>query len=127
MNIAFAGTPEFALPSLEALLHSRHVIRFIITSPDRPSGRGMKTAPPPVAVWGKAHGIEVIQAEKIRKKRHEDLFKGIDAGVVVASVFFIPCWLLQQPVHGFINLHPSLLPRHRGPSPAAYALLSGDR
>ncbi|MDD2716239.1 MAG: methionyl-tRNA formyltransferase [Candidatus Wallbacteria bacterium] len=125
MKVAFLGNPEFSIPSLEAL-HQNHQITFIATSPDRPACRGMKLQQPAVKIWGESHGIPVHQVEKLDRSM-ESMFRNLDAGIVVASCFFVPGWLLKRPGFGFLNLHPSLLPKYRGPSPVAYALLNSDK
>jgi len=125
MRCAFIGTPDFSVPSLESIIKSKHTVEFIFTSLDKPRNRGKKLLPTPVKKCGLSNDIKIYQDRKIFKK-YEGLFETIDIGVVVASFFFIPKWLLNIPRFGFINLHPSLLPKYRGAAPVAFSLLSGD-
>ncbi len=121
----FFGTPEFALPSLEAL-HRAHELVAVVTQPDRPAGRGRKLTPPPVAVRARELGLRVLQPERLRDVREELEAMALEVGVVVAYGKLIPRWLLNLPKHGVLNVHPSLLPRYRGASPIPHAILSGD-
>lgn len=125
MNIAFFGTPEFAIPGLEAIHKSNHKLKIIITNKDKPIGRGYKLSPPPVKKWGLKHNIKVLQPQKLTCDILKELNE-VDLGVVIASYFYIPKIFLNTIPNGFINLHPSLLPKYRGPSPIAYSLLNGD-
>lgn len=98
----------------------------MVTQPDRPSGRGRKPTPPPVAVRAKELGLRVLQPERLRDVREELEASRPQVGVVVAYGNLIPRWLLDLPPHGFLNAHPSLLPRYRGASPIPHAILNGD-
>lgn len=124
MRTVFLGTPEFALPSLEALVASPIEVRAAFTQPDRPAGRGRKLTPPPVKVRALELGIEVLQPERVRGA---DLaaFEP-DAAVVVAYGQYLSGKLLSVPPLGGVNVHPSLLPRWRGAAPIQRALLAGD-
>ncbi len=129
MRTVFFGTPEFALESLRRLLGSRHSIELVVSRPDKPVGRKKVLTPPPVVEYARQEGLEVFQPSGLRSKEAIARIReiGADAGVVVAYGRMIPGPLLSAPKHGMINLHPSLLPRHRGPSPIQWALVSGDR
>jgi len=126
MRIVFAGSPEIALPSLH-LLHQHHTICAILTNPDRPSGRGGGVTETPVAAAARALGLPVMKPGRLGaplRKEVEEL--GAELLVVVAfGRFFGPRFLALFP-RGAVNLHPSLLPKYRGPSPIPAAILAGD-
>lgn len=124
MRIAFAGTPESAIAPLAALLASHHMVDFVVTRPDSPTGRGRVMTPSPVAEFAAEHDIRVIKTSQLSEHAHE--FAGLDAVVVVAFGGMVPADLLDVPTHGWINLHFSLLPTWRGAAPVQYAILSGD-
>ena len=123
MRIAFFGTPAFAVPTLEALIRSRHQVAVVITQPDRPRGRGQRVSASPVKHTAEAHGISVLQPARLDRDPWEaDLSRfGTDLGVVAAYGKILPDWLLAVPRLGLINVHASLLPRYRGASPTSAA------
>ena len=129
MKVVFFGTPDFAVPSLEKLVESRHEVVLVVSRPDRPVGRHQVLTAPPVVDVARAHQIECIQPNSLKSEEINASLKecGADAVVVVAYGKLVPARLLEIPKHGFVNLHPSLLPRHRGPSPIQWALVCGDR
>jgi methionyl-tRNA formyltransferase len=124
----FAGTAEFAVPSLKALIDAGHDIQLVITQPDRPARRGMKLTPPPVKAAALELGLEVYQPERIRDPQAVERLRRLepDLLVVVAYGQIIPRSVLDIPKHGSVNVHASLLPRHRGAAPVAGAILAGD-
>ncbi len=128
MKILFMGTPDFAVPSLEALLAAGHTIAGAITQPDRPVGRGMKLTPPPVKACALAHGIPVYQPTKLKDGALLPLLRELapDAIAVVAYGRLLPKYILDFPKYGCVNVHGSLLPRWRGAAPIQWAVLSGD-
>ncbi len=128
MRVLFAGTPAFAVPSLEALIASGHDVVGVLTMPDRRRGRGRRTSPSPVKECATAHGIPIHQPEKLRRAEWEKPFRdlNVDAIAIVAYGKILRPWLLAIPKHGCINVHASLLPKHRGPSPIEQAIRSGD-
>jgi methionyl-tRNA formyltransferase len=128
MKILFAGTPEFAIPAIDALLNSKHAIRAVLTQPDRPAGRGQKLAPTAVKSFALKHNLKVIQPETLRDPNIENLLNSLDFEVLVdvACGLFLPKKILQMPKFGCINVHPSLLPRWRGAAPIQRAILAGD-
>ena len=128
MRIVFMGTPEFAVPSLEKLAGSGHEIAGVFTQPDRPRGRGNKLSPSPVKACAQKYGIPVFQPEKIRRDGVEDL-RGLKPDLCVTAAFgqILSQEILDIPPLGNINVHASLLPRHRGSAPIAYAILQGDK
>lgn len=129
MRVVFFGTPDFAVPSLEALLASRHEVVLVVSKPDKPVGRHHVMTQPPVVSLAAERGLEAIQPKNVKGQQFEAQLRGVgaDVGVVVAYGRLIPASLLGVPRHGMVNVHPSLLPRHRGPSPIQWALVSGDR
>ncbi|MQA86210.1 MAG: methionyl-tRNA formyltransferase [Streptosporangiales bacterium] len=128
MRVVFAGTPEFAVPSLEALRASSHEIVAVVTRPDAPVGRGRKVAPSPVARYAAEAGFEVLKPAKVRDPEFLDRLRAIapDCCPVVAYGALIPKAALDIPEHGWINLHFSVLPAWRGAAPVQYAILHGD-
>ncbi|HOC42430.1 MAG TPA: methionyl-tRNA formyltransferase [Thermoanaerobaculales bacterium] len=129
MRVVFFGTPEFAVPSLERLVASRHEVVRVVSRPDKPVGRQQVVTPPAVVEAALRHGIAAWQPASLKSEQAAAELTALaaDAAVVVAYGRLIPEGLLAIPRHGFVNLHPSLLPRHRGPSPIQWALVCGDR
>jgi methionyl-tRNA formyltransferase len=129
MKVVFFGTPEFAVPTLERLLESSHQVVLVVSRPDKAVGRHQVVTSPPVVAVARERGIEVSQPANLKSDGVAAGLAGCgaDAAVVVAYGKLIPAELLRIPRFGFINLHPSLLPRHRGPSPIQWALVCGDR
>jgi methionyl-tRNA formyltransferase len=129
VKLVFCGTPQFAVPALEALHAAGHEIALVVCQPDRPVGRKQELHAPPVKQWAVAHGLAVAQPEKIRN--NEEFRAQLeqiqpDAIVVVAYGRIIPPWMLALPRLGCINLHGSLLPKYRGAAPIQWALANGD-
>ena len=127
MRVVFMGTPEFAVPSLQALLDAGHEIAGVFTQPDRPAGRGKKLQASPVKKLAEAHGIPVFQPQRIRRDGVEDL-RTLAPEVCVTAAFgqILSQEVLDIPARGTVNVHASLLPRHRGSAPIAWAILQGD-
>ena len=128
LRIAFAGTPDFAVPALEALLGSSHTVVGVLTQPDRPKGRGRQLAASPVKVTALAHGIPVSQPPTLKDEggRAELAAWRPDVLVVVAYGLILPRDVLSLPRLGCLNIHASLLPRWRGAAPIQRAILAGD-
>jgi methionyl-tRNA formyltransferase len=129
LKLVFCGTPQFAVPTLEALLAVGHEIALVVTQPDRPVGRKQELTPPPVKQIALAHGLAVTQPEKIKNNlefRAQLEQIAPDAIVVVAYGRIIPKWMLDLPRLGCINLHGSLLPKYRGAAPIQWAIANGD-
>lgn len=129
MRIVFGGTPDVAIPSLDALADSRHELVAVVTRPDAPSGRGKKLAASPVAQRATELGIEVL---KPRRPRDEEFVSRLtqiapDCCPVVAYGALLPQRVLDIPRHGWVNLHFSLLPAWRGAAPVQRAILAGDQ
>lgn len=127
-RVVFFGTPQFAVPSLRALLDDDYDIAAVVTAPDRPAGRGMAVRQSPVAELAAERGIMTLQPTKLRDSSTLPMLRGLGAavGVLVAYGQIVPTAVLEMFAHGVLNIHPSLLPKHRGSSPIQGALLSGD-
>jgi methionyl-tRNA formyltransferase len=129
VKLVFCGTPQFAVPTLEALLQAGHSIALVVSQPDRPVGRDRLLTAPPVKQLALAAGLPVTQPEKIRSNaglRAQLEAIAPDAIVVVAYGRIIPPWMLALPRMGCINLHASLLPKYRGAAPIQWAVAMGD-
>jgi methionyl-tRNA formyltransferase len=126
LKIVFLGNPEFALPSLEALLKENYQIIGVITAPDKPVGRKQILTPPPVKVLAQKYGLLVYQPKD--KAELLEIIKNLQPDLAVAAAFgmIFPKEILNIPKYGFINIHPSPLPRYRGPTPIQTAILNGD-
>jgi methionyl-tRNA formyltransferase len=127
MRVLFYGTPEFALPTLEALLE-RHTVAAVITQPDKPAGRGQHLQPPPVKERALAAGLTVHQPPRLRDPGWPERLAviGADVAVVVAFGQILPKAVLAVPARGSINVHASILPRYRGAAPIAWAIIRGE-
>jgi methionyl-tRNA formyltransferase len=128
MRIVFAGTPEVALPTLEAFHASGHELAAVLTRPDARTGRGRKVSRSPVAAWADEHGVEVLTPAKPREPEFLERLRELDADIVpvVAYGALVPPAALEIPRLGWINLHFSLLPAWRGAAPVQHAVLNGD-
>jgi methionyl-tRNA formyltransferase len=128
MRVVFAGTPQPAVPSLEALLISRHEVVAVLTRPDAPAGRGRRLAESPVARLAAAKGIEVLKPTRVKDPDFLRRLAEIapECCPVVAYGALLPREALDIPARGWVNLHFSLLPAWRGAAPVQYALLHGD-
>lgn len=128
MRVLFAGTPEFAVPALDAVVAGPHQLVGVLTQPDRPAGRGRKLVQSPIKERAVALGVPVLQPDTLKHEtgRTELAALAPDVAVVAAYGLLLPRWLLELPVHGCINVHASLLPRWRGAAPIARAIQAGD-
>jgi len=128
LRIVFFGTPAFAVPTLEALLASRHPVVGVVTQPDRPRGRGRRVSDSPVKSAAVAAGLAVIQPDRLRDPAVLDTLRAWrpDLGVVAAYGKLIPDAVLALPRHGMINVHASLLPKYRGAAPIHRAVIDGE-
>lgn len=124
MRIAVAATPEVAIPTLDALLASKHELISVITRADAPAGRGRELQASPVAQWAKAQNLLTHKPESASSIG--ELVKDVDLVITIGYGFIIPETILQVPHNGFINLHFSILPRWRGAAPVQRAIESGD-
>jgi methionyl-tRNA formyltransferase len=128
LRIVFFGTPDFAVPTLDALLASCHRVVGVVTQPDRPRGRGHRMSPPPVKVVAERAGLPVWQPVRLKDPALHDALRALtpDLGVVAAYGRLIPDALLDLPRLGLINVHASLLPAYRGASPIQSAIIAGE-
>jgi methionyl-tRNA formyltransferase len=128
LSVVFFGTPAFAVPTLEALLRSRHKVIGVVSQPDRPRGRGQKTGATPVKEAARAVGVPVLQPERLKEPAFQHALSSwqADLGVVAAYGRIIPDVIIETPRLGLINVHASLLPRYRGAAPVQRAVLAGD-
>ena len=129
LRIVFAGTPDFSVPVLQALIDSEHEIVAVYTQPDRPAGRGREPRPSPVKQLAQQHALNVFQPESLRDEAEQQQLKALDADlmIVVAYGLLLPEAVLSIPRVGCINVHASLLPRWRGAAPIQRAILAGDQ
>ena len=129
MKLVFCGTPQFAVPTLEAIIAAGHEVALIVTQPDRGAGRGMEMQVPPVKRTALERNLPVVQPEKIKNNlefRAQLEAIAPHAIVVVAYGRIIPQWMLDLPRFGNINLHGSLLPKYRGAAPIQWAVANGE-
>jgi len=122
------GTPDFAVPSLQALIEAGHEIVGVFTQPDKPKNRGMKLQPPPVKVVALDHDIPVFQPTKLRDGTALETIQGLAPDLIVVAAYgrILPQEILDYPRLGCINVHSSLLPKYRGSAPIHWAILNGD-
>ncbi len=127
-RIVFMGTPEFSIPTLSGLVQSEYEIAAVYTQPDRPAGRSRGMACPPVKAFAQNVSLPVFQPQSLRNKYEVQQLANHapDLLVVVAFGLILPSDVLKIPKFGCLNIHPSLLPRYRGPSPVTSAILAGD-
>src|SRR3954468_10077695 len=128
MRIVFMGSPDFAVPCLEAVLETEEVVA-VVCQPDKPAGRGQKLTAPPVKVRAEAAGLPVMQPVSVRKPPFLDELKALapDLAVVVAYGKILPAEVLTVPRLGCINVHGSLLPKYRGAAPIQWSIIRGER
>jgi methionyl-tRNA formyltransferase len=128
LRIVFMGTPEFAVPSLERLILSQYRVAAVYTQPDRPAGRGRTLVSPLVKELALWLGLPVVQPVSLKPASELARLTELKPDVIVVAAFaqILPQSILDIPAYGCINIHPSLLPRHRGASPVAAAILAGD-
>ena len=129
MRIIFMGTPTPVIPTLERLCRTPETdVVAAVTPPDRERGRGRRSEPPPVKEAAQRLGVPVLQPGSLRSQAVQDHLADLRPDVIVVAAYgkLLPKPVLDLPSHGCLNLHPSLLPRHRGPSPVATAILEGD-
>lgn len=128
MRVIFAGTPEFAVPALAALISAGHQVVMVLTQPDRPAGRGMKLKASPVKVLAEQHGLLVYQPESLKPADVQANIQQTNADVMIVAAYglIIPTTVLNMPKLGCYNIHASLLPRWRGAAPIHRSILAGD-
>ena len=128
MKIIFAGTPEFAVPALVALIQAGHDIVMVLTQPDRPAGRGMRLRASPVKQLALQHGLIVYQPASLKLSEVQAAIAAVECDVMIVAAYglIIPTTVLNIPKKGCYNIHGSLLPRWRGAAPIHRAILAGD-
>lgn len=128
-KVVFMGTPEFAVPSLKALVDAGYDVVGVFTQPDRPVGRGHKLAACPVKVCATEHGCEVFQFERVRTPEGVAQMRALEPDVIVTAAFgqILTQELIDIPKYGVVNVHASLLPRHRGSAPINWCILQGEK
>ena len=128
-RVVFMGTPEFAVPSLDALLDAGYEVVGAFTQPDRPVGRGHKLQACPVKQRALERGVPVFQFERVRKQEGLDAMRALKPDVVVTAAFgqILSKKLLEVPKHGTVNVHASLLPQYRGSAPINWCILNGEK
>jgi methionyl-tRNA formyltransferase len=129
MRIVFMGTPEFACPTLKALVERGENVVAVVTQPDRPKGRGQQTLPPPVKLLGQQYGIPILQPLKVRQPQVIEELRLLKPDLIVVVAFgqILPKALLEIPPCGCINVHASLLPRYRGAAPLNWCIINGEK
>ncbi len=123
------GTPDFSVPALQGLIDGPDQVVAVVTQPDRPRGRGKKLSPPPVKVTAQAAAIPVLQPTRIKTAEFADELRSYEPDLIVVAAYgrILPASILDLPPYGCINIHGSLLPRHRGAAPIQWAILAGDK
>jgi methionyl-tRNA formyltransferase len=128
MKIIFMGTPDFAVPSLQALLDSKHTIAAVVTVPDKEKGRGLKVAYSPVKEFALKNNIEVLQPVSLKDEAFIARLKEINADLFIVVAFrILPREVYTLPAKGSFNLHGSLLPKYRGAAPIQWSLINGEK
>ena len=128
MRIIFLGTPEYSVTVLSSLFEAGHELLAVVTRADKPAGRGRSVESPPTAVWARDHGVPVLQPTSLKPPEVAAEFAALKPDVMVVASYgrILPPEILAVPTKGCLNVHPSLLPKYRGSSPVAEALLQGD-
>ena len=128
MKIVFFGTPEFAVPALQALVDSGYEVAGVFTQPDKPKNRGMKLLPTPVKECACTHGIPVYQPRTLRDGEALELLRRLEPDLIVVAAYgkIFPREILELPRLGCVNIHSSLLPKYRGAAPINWAILTGE-
>lgn len=128
LRIVFMGTPEFAVDTLEALIHSTHKVVGVVTAPDRPQGRGLKLVPSDVKVCAEKYSLPVLQPEKLKDPEFLKQLSDLQADLFVVVAFrMLPEVVWRIPPKGTYNLHGSLLPQYRGAAPINWAIINGEK
>ena len=128
MRIIFMGTPDFAVPCLEALIKSDDEVVGVFTQPDKPKGRGYELAPPPVKLCAKEYNIPVFQPKSMRDGEALNIINSLNAELIIVVAFgkILPAEILDSVKYGCINIHASLLPKLRGAAPIQWSILNGE-
>ncbi|MFC6998696.1 methionyl-tRNA formyltransferase [Rufibacter roseus] len=128
LRIIFMGTPDFAVPALEALLHNSYKVVAVITAPDKPSGRGLKLVHSPVKEVALQHNLSVLQPTNLKDPVFQEELRSFNATLQVIVAFrMLPEAVWNMPPLGSLNIHASLLPHYRGAAPINWAIINGDK
>jgi methionyl-tRNA formyltransferase len=128
MKIVFMGTPEFAIPSLKILLDNQYEITAVVTTPDKPQGRGQKVAYSPVKIFALEKNITILQPESLKEESFINQLKSLNPDLVVVVAFrILPREIFTIPKSGAFNLHASLLPKYRGAAPINWTIIKGEK
>ncbi len=128
MNIVFMGTPEFAVPPLEAIFHSNHKILSVVTAPDKPRGRGLKLSQSAVKKFASENNLNILQPLKLKDENFINQIKELHPDLIVIIAFrILPAEVFTIPQYGSVNLHASLLPKYRGAAPINWAIINGEK
>lgn len=129
MKVVFMGTPDFAVPVLDALVENNYDVQLVVTQPDRAKGRKQELTPPPVKVAAEKHGIPVFQPEKIKNEEEWKVVADVEPDILITAAFgqILPKGLLDIPPLGCINVHASLLPKYRGGAPIHQSIIDGEK
>jgi methionyl-tRNA formyltransferase len=129
LRIIFMGTPEFAVPSLQALIDQGEKVVAVVTQPDRPKGRGRKLSKSPVKLLAESAGIPVLQPTKVRTPDFIEALKSFNPDLLLVAAYgrILPAGVLAVPTLGCINVHGSILPKYRGAAPIQWAILKGEK
>ena len=129
MRIVFMGTPDFAVPSLNALCETGHKIVGVFTQPDKPRGRKQELTPPEVKVCALEHGLSVYQPASLRTDEAYALLCSLDPDIIIVAAYgkILPKSIIDLPQYGCVNVHASLLPKYRGAAPIQWAVLNGEK
>lgn len=129
MRMIFMGTPDFAVPCLQAMIDAGHEICGVFTQPDKPKGRGYTLTPPPVKELAVQHGLPVYQPTTFRTKEAEELVASLRPEIIIVVAYgrLLPKAILDIPPKGCINVHGSLLPKYRGAAPIQWAVINGEK
>src|SRR5688572_23088953 len=128
LRVVFMGSPAFAVPSLDGLLAAGHEVELVLAQPDRPAGRGRQPTPPPVAAFARERGLPLFQPPSLKPPEAFERVSSAAPDVIVVAAYglILRREVLDLPRLGCLNVHASLLPRHRGASPISAAILAGD-
>ena len=128
MRVVFMGTPQYVIPVLDVLVSMELDVAAVYTQPDKPAGRGRPSQPPPVKLYAQELGSRVLQPASLRSPEAQTYLGSVGPDLIVVAAYgkILPAEVLKIPKYGCLNVHPSLLPKYRGPSPVATALLNGD-
>ncbi|MBI2482370.1 MAG: methionyl-tRNA formyltransferase [Candidatus Vogelbacteria bacterium] len=126
IKLAFLGTDDYAVKALDTLISRGLVFQLVVSTPNKPAGRGLKLTPPPIVKYAQEHHLTVIQPDNLKTVSIELAAGDWDVFIVASYGKIIPTAILSLPTHGTLNIHPSLLPKYRGPSPLESVILAGE-